>query len=854
MNRMSMKFFALLLVLCFTGKVEADELLLGAAGRSGYQIIIPEKYPAENLAASVQAAAELMKESFAEQGIALELYPESKADAKKPGIYLGKTDFAIKNGIDFDKMEGWTYTFKAVGMNLIVAGNDQPDPMPIEMRSKRVALQGGVPLVGTLKATTEFVYKYLGVRFLYPGQIEYMQTPIIYVPSDLDVTKRPFAREVEVLKSRDIYFIANGFEPMPTALSHGGHYHQTAITQEEYGKTHPEYFVYGGGIRNPSRGHLCFSNPEVRELIYKKLLEDCDKGYDIIELGQIDGFVACQCEKCHDLYGIKPTGPINWKTSRVSGPFGEKLWIMHRDMALRLKKDRPSKKVMVSAYSVSKNPPTTIKEFPDNMMVELMNPVDRLKEWPGGVNVPAGYAGYLYVWSANNGYVPIRSAAYMKELVDTLVTNDIRIIQNNGKSYKWGIEGINIYAYHRMLNDPYSKTIDELNDEYIEAAYKEASVPMKVFYRKLHQRLNFMPEASVYASQNGNQLLKYAALYSADLMNELESKLVEAEKMVTSENAAIRLETTRYEFDYLKHVVDTMYVYQVFLRHKNEQTLDAVLSEVKARNDHINQYSKRDRPAFPFISAESLITNHGGLDIEPYNWNLATINKDEILNTKTENKRLVVKRASKALSLDSAEWKDVSVNELGKERGAKENLVEKTTFQVLYDNKNLYVRFEAGLPAKLMDTYSVRGRDQEIWLQECMIINLATAGDKSRYYYLNFEPVANSYTDANHGFITDVLHPKFGWNDNTWDGDWTYENKLDQETNKWIAFVTLPYATFNSPVPKKGDMWYANFGRIHFKDDTGGTSQPGREKSVWVEKNNVSKNPGEGFFGEMVFE
>ncbi len=151
---------------------------------------------------------------------------------------------------------------------------------------------------------------------------------------------------------------------MPKVLSHYGHYHQTVITPEKYADAHPEYFVYGGGRRNSRSAHLCFSNPEVRELIYNKILEDCDKGYDIIEVGQNDGFVPCQCEKCYNLYGIKPThNPREGRSYLMDSAWGEKLWIMHRDMALRLQKDRPGKKIMVSAYSVTKNPPKDNKKF-----------------------------------------------------------------------------------------------------------------------------------------------------------------------------------------------------------------------------------------------------------------------------------------------------------------------------------------------------------------------------------------------------------------------------------------------------------------------------------------------------------
>jgi len=42
----------------------------------------------------------------------------------------------------------------------------------------------------------------------------------------------------------------------------------------EYGKTHPEYFILTGNVRQPevgaTDGQLCLSNPEVRELILQR--------------------------------------------------------------------------------------------------------------------------------------------------------------------------------------------------------------------------------------------------------------------------------------------------------------------------------------------------------------------------------------------------------------------------------------------------------------------------------------------------------------------------------------------------------------------------------------------------------
>ncbi len=159
---------------------------------------------------------------------------------------------------------------------------------------------------------------------------------------------------------------------------------------------------------------------------------------------------------------------------------------------------------------------------------------------------------------------------------------------------------------------------------------------------------------------------------------------------------------------------------------------------------------------------------------------------------------------------------------------------------------------------ELMETFHPRGRDAELWLQECVNILLAPEGDRSQYYYLTYEPVANSFIDANHGYITDPLHPSFGWNDQTWDGDWTYVNQLEPEENRWLSMAIIPFATLNAPSPRSGDVWPANFGRVHYHTILTSTKHSdrvkGRETSVWTGRLIGSRNPGDAPMGDMIFE
>ncbi|MBT3380624.1 MAG: DUF4838 domain-containing protein [Lentisphaerae bacterium] len=742
------------------------ELLLGAMGRSNYQIIIPDEFASPAIERSVKDAADLLQRAFAENDIALTVATEPAAQGNKPGIYLGHTKVAAASGVDFAKMEGWTYTFRVAGRNLIIAGNDQPDPIPLDRRRKREARLGGIPFLGTLKATTEFLYAYAGVRFLSPGEhgIGFLPTPVIFVPDDLDTTTRTYGKNVEISRSKDIYAIANGLEPSPGIVSNYGHYHHTVISAETHGQTNPEYFALRGGHRDTRGRHLCFSNATVRDLIYKKILEDCDTGYDTIELGQNDGFVPCSCDACHGLYGVEPThSPTDLRSYLQDSAWGEKIWIMHRDIALRLKRDRPGKKLMMTAYSVTRHPPETFSAFPDNVLIQITHPTrESLKEWES-VDVPGGFSAYTYTWGTFHvtGFTPIRAGTYIKELTNTLVDNRVRLIQNNGKPFAYGIEGINVYAFMRTMNAPGAKSLDELREEYIEAAYREAAGPMRSFYRKLHQRLEFMPEAMEYGyRRNRDPLLAFSSIYTPVLINALENQLSAAERVVKSPRARKRLEATRLEFDYLRRIVDTIHLYYAYLTKPNGASLALAVDAVEERNSWLTNLAKGKRktgklPSFSYRGVAQLKTNGRRLGVEPFSWNVDDMRTGSFLKQALESKRLAVKRATRAVDISADAWNKVPVHRLDKNRGETAELQEETTFQVLYDKRNLYVRFRAGLQREDM-AFQPRGRDAEIWLQECINICLAPGGDKSQYYYLNVEPISNSFTDANHGFITDT--------------------------------------------------------------------------------------------------
>ena len=841
---------------------DEEDLILGFRGKSKYQIVVPGPMPNEAAAASVRRAAELLQAAFSANGIKLEIKTEPEADAARPGFYLGATKFAAANGVDAKRLGGWSYVHKAVGRHIIIAGNDAPDTLV----GKRATTQkdATIPYEGTLFGMAEFAYRYAGARFLSPGNngTTFVPTSIIHIPSNLNANGSPFFIEHDFRNSPDLFYTANHCLGFQRIWSRWGHQHPSAVPISKYGKDHPEYFILAGGVRQPAltmkegEGQLCFSNPDVRELIYKHILERCDEGFDIVELGQADGFRSCQCSKCAELYGVTPDSvPTNGTADNI---WGEKIWIMHRDMALRLLKDRPGKLIMMSAYSVAAPPPRTFNEFPPNTIIEMMHSSEESFEAWKAIKVPGGFSAYLYNWGALHlkGLTVVQIAAQNR----LLITNNVHVVQVNGrpKSGQWGLEGPNIYIYLRLGIDPFTKSADELFNEYLQAAIRESEAQMRRFFISFQKRVELLDILKEYSTKiDRDPIFKLGALYTPDLINAMEEDLAQAETNAQSPEVQMRLDIVRYEFDFLKHTVLVINAYRNHQAMNHAASLNQLLDAVDARNKFVaavvngdGKYPKWKNPAFPQRKEQDLKYTETYMDRAPFNWDTAKMRANPAQLSR-QTKSLEIAKVSEPLTLDSPRWKSAEEHTLGPVEDAATALQAQTTFRVLCDDSHLYVRVSGEQPAAKMK-FVARGRDAELWLQESIIVNVSPSGDRSRYFYFAYEPEPTSFNDAEHGFITDVLHPRYGWNDESWNAKWTFETKLLPDKNRWESMAVIPFETLRTTAPKKGDMWYLNVGRVHFTDSAEKKDQ--RENSVWTGKLNPSRIPGDASFGKATFK
>ncbi len=844
----------------------AAELVLGEQGVSSFQIVLPDALDEGDIAGSLRRAARLLQQAFATNGMGLAIVSESEHPAERPGIYLGATRFAGRRGIAVGELEGWQFVHKVVDGNLVIAGHDRPGPVKGSGWK-----QQPLSWYGTLLGVTDFLHRHAGVRFLTPERegTVFLPRERIVVPADLDEVRRPYVEANDFWGSPDnVFHIAHLLTPFRQVLNdYFGHSHPRAVPVSQYGDTHPEYFAELKGVRvcnlrsaGGSRiGHLCLAHPEVQELIYRQILKDIDEGSPVAALGQGDGYIPCECPACIDLYGVRPTADPEQRglVWRQDPAWGEKIWILHREMAERLAQDRPGALLMITAYSVTASPPATFDTFPGNVIIELARYTPEYFEAWRRMKGIRFFGAYVYNWGTYQmtGYLPILSPGFIEDQVKLFFENNVRMVRTHGFGQNNGLEGPSQYVYLRMLYDPEANpSVPALVEEYLEAAFGAVIEPMRRFFALLHERLEFNRHFTKSATGK-DALFVINALFTPDLLEALDAQLRVAEARVADPATRNRVAMVRAEFDFLRLTANAVQAYYVFLAQGNPLSREVAIRAVEARNAWLAALPEAqgrgdkarvtaDAPAFRGRGkyGPGSLKHTRFMAIPPFNWDTEAMRAGRVEAVPALG-RLVVRRAAGPVTPESAEWNAVPVQECGPL--GMETLAVRTRFKLLYDERNLYLRIDADLPVE--QRYLERGRDAELWLQEAIDFCVSTEADREKFHHFAFEPRQNAFYDARRGFIADPLDPLFKQDDTTWNGDWTYENTLLPEEKRWRAMVTVPFETLGVRTPEAGARWLGNVGRVYWGEGS-------RTHSMWSGQGRARLSFAGESFGEWVFQ
>lgn len=847
----------------------AVEIVLLQDGKSAYQIVVPETAASPAISTALVQTARLLQTAFKANGADLAIVSEAKRDATKPAIFLGDTAFARQQGVAVAQLKGWSYVLRVSGRDVIIAGREQVGPGVGARKAEW-------DRIGTAKGATDFLRQYLGVRFLYPDlpprqavkdatrldflaspAFEFLPTPRVAVPAGLRVEKAPVFDSWTAYPPRGgFYELANNRFPRVDD-PFGGHTYERAVPPEKYVATHPEYFALLGGQRMKPKNvnaQYCISNPEVQELFYQDLIAWLDEGFQSVDLGQPDGFRACQCGPCAKLFD-------------TGGDWSEKLWLLHRQLAERVLASHPGKTVNMMSYILTANPPKSFKQFPANTQIMLTGTNEEdLAPWRGHV-VPQGFTGYIYNWCPNlsTRYTPMRTPGFIETQAKRLVENRIQSIYQDGPGTLHGLEGPVYYTMGRMFDDVTNNQAKVLVHEFCGAAFGKAAPPMIQFYDQLFhaielyaRHLGTRDPAWTYTDIYGRRrkhltdpLQFLGFFYTPTLLASLETQLAQAEKLAPTDKVKTRLSLVRREFDYLRGVARVVHLNHAFQIQPDRAARDRLLDAIDARNAEIATYFDergRTKPfgnwafvPFPPVGhdAKHLRLSHDGYQ-EPYsntpfNWDTKTMRNAPLAGAK----RLPAGAASGPITFDSAHWAKASAGELVALPGAAP-LTRKTTVRAGYDEAHLYVFAECELPAALMQPGAGANH-------ESLSLYLAPIAGRDVAYRFTVGLRAEAKADAAAGFVTDAMDPRHGQFDPDWSGDWQSESRLEPEKSRWLALLKIPFKTLGVEAPKAESFWRANFARTH-------VPATGRlERSLWSITPGTKNFEDRNDFGELPF-
>ena len=605
---------------------------------ANWQIATPDPEPSGLQARLAHNADKLAADIRESTGMTLSRVTRSTA-AKRNVIFIGG-EFAERAGLMSQSLKGQENCIVEKDGNIYIFGRDHAGARPVGSPYRQVL---SMP---SLRALTRFMYQFMGVRFVFPGENgrAVSRRKGIEVPNGYSDCERPVF-DYSALGGwfDDLYHFGNNMFGWSDYFSYGGHSYPYACGSTRYFKEHPEYFCEENGKRrlnswSPSHTALCISNPAVEELIVAELLKRFDAGASVCQLAQQDGGEVCGCGNCRALYG---TGD-DWC---------EKFWRFHVHIAERIRKERPGKMVHILSYGRTERPPKSFKAFPDNVMIELCRYTEAdLKEWQS-YKVPGGFTAYIYNWGCYPlpGFTAKRSFQGCARLIRRFRQYGVHGIYRCGYGELPGMEGAQYYVFNRLMENA-DADIGQMVREFCDAAFgKTAGEPMKRFYETLDRRLRMFdlieaPYTEVASGKPGEYEMAMPRdpidligwIYSPVVMSEMEGAMSVAERSPDlTDKERIRLKRVRLEFDYAKSLGRIAALYAAYRVRPCKELFVPLAEEIKARNAFIDEmFDKKgkmrplpDWPEAPLFRAadRQKVMDNGRLEAKiklPLDWDV----------------------------------------------------------------------------------------------------------------------------------------------------------------------------------------------------------------------------------------
>ena len=424
---------------------------------------------------SVHAAARELREHVeVATGVSLPILID-RMPKRGNAILVGASRFTDGLGLKLNSLGKSGFAIRTFPGKVVIAGRDGNLDEGLHKES------------GTLWGVHDFLERFVGVRWYYPGELgrvvpglKDLAVPPVHITDEPHFKKRRIWRYHGVLRNTPsgassavmgARFRNEDVSGVPSSS------HTFGEWRKLYGKTHPEYFEMGkDGTRKSSQ--LCFSEPGVLKQMLTNLKADERK---VIQVSPIDVSLKCQCKTCLSKVSNRS---FLYEYSQVMGEFVHSL-------ATEVKKRWPEKAVFYLAYQNYVGPPAGL-EFPDNVSVMVcgMRTIANYKEpeiyrdereifdgWQRILKRPASHWHYL-CWPDDCTAAPFQFRHVLKEFF-TRYAGTTGCFVDSG--IDWSRKHLTVYLLSRLLWNP-EFDVDAAFDEYCRLMYGPASEQVARIY------------------------------------------------------------------------------------------------------------------------------------------------------------------------------------------------------------------------------------------------------------------------------------------------------------------------------------------------------------------------------------
>lgn len=433
--------------------------------------------------AESQAAATLVEYVRKSTGAEMQVVAEGQASQTPLRVYLGNTSFLARIGglpPDLDK-EGFVIRFPADDAVIVAGATDW----------------------GTEFAVFHFLERFIGVRWLFPGELgehvpkrRRIDIPAKEIVQSPAFMSRQLSAGYDMNNSRGSHYLwawRNGMHKVRLSRQRFHHYLNALFPAKQYVETHPHFFPIYGGKRflPPTDGSYthnwqpCFSANGIAEEAAQTICDYFDKRPDVesFSVGINDNDSHCECDKCLELDGRRK----GWAGKADRSP-SYYTWVNR--VARLVKAEHPTKRIGLLAYYCTATPPpfgleSNVVPYFTEETTKWLDPQLRdraqsiLEDWFAKTH-EMGF--YNYQYCGFHYPIPRVYTRHMADCLRYLHEHGVRHYYAEVYQHEEWICGPKLYVLLKLLWEP-PQDVERLVDEWCRGAVGDNAAPhLKAFY------------------------------------------------------------------------------------------------------------------------------------------------------------------------------------------------------------------------------------------------------------------------------------------------------------------------------------------------------------------------------------